>query len=136
MQIPRNLHSRPHQWPAAGAKSSDLTGHVPRPKGRKRFQNSAQSALLVAIFGISGATERHAGLMFANLMTLPHFSVSSAMNLPKSAGEPASTVAPRVESCALILGSARPALISRLTVPMISTGVLAGAPMPPHALAS
>jgi len=26
--------------------------------------------------------------MFANLMTLPHFSVSSAMNLPKSEGEP------------------------------------------------
>ena len=30
----------------------------------------------------------HSGLMPANLTTLPHFSVSSAMSLPKSAGEP------------------------------------------------
>ena len=32
----------------------------------------------------------HSGLIFAARITLPHFSVSSAMNLPKSAGEPAS----------------------------------------------
>ncbi len=31
---------------------------------------------------------RHSGLMPANLITLAHFSVSSAINLPKSAGEP------------------------------------------------
>jgi hypothetical protein len=34
----------------------------------------------------------HSGLMFANFTTLAHFSVSSAMSLPKSAGEPGSTV--------------------------------------------
>ena len=30
----------------------------------------------------------HSALMLAARMTLPHFSVSSAMSLPKSAGEP------------------------------------------------
>src|SRR5215472_13368714 len=33
----------------------------------------------------------HCALMLAARTTLPHFSVSSAMSLPKSAGEPAST---------------------------------------------
>ena len=35
----------------------------------------------------------HSGLMPANLMTLPHLSVSSAMKLPKWAAEPVSAVA-------------------------------------------
>src|SRR5262249_23493741 len=54
----------------------------------------------------------HCGLMSANFTTLPHFSVSSAISSAKSAGEPASTVPPRSASRALILGSARPALIA------------------------
>src|SRR5262249_13817302 len=41
----------------------------------------------------------------ANFTTLPHFSVSSAMSLPKSAGEPESAVAPHLASRACILGS-------------------------------
>jgi hypothetical protein len=49
---------------------------------------------------------RQSGLMPANLTTLAHFSVSAAMSLPKSAGEPASTVPPSSASRALILGSA------------------------------
>ncbi len=50
-------------------------------------------------FGISGTLKQsHCGLMPANLITLPHFSVSSAMSLPKSAGEPASVSAPRSAS--------------------------------------
>src|SRR6266446_1660391 len=65
-------------------------------------------------------------------MTLPHFSVSSAMSLPKSAGEPGSTVPSRSASRALILGSARPALISLLSLSMISAGVPFGAPTPFH----
>ena len=63
-------------------------------------------------------------------ITLAHFSVSSAMSLPKSAGEPASTVPPRSASRALILGSARAALISLLSLSTISAGVFLGAPMP------
>ena len=48
----------------------------------------------------------YSGLMLAARMTLPHFSVSSAMSLPKSAGESASTIPSMSASRALILGSA------------------------------
>ena len=51
-------------------------------------------------------------------------------SLPYSAGESARGVLPRSAIRALILGSARPALISRLSLSMISTGVLRGAPRP------
>src|SRR5262245_24381868 len=71
-----------------------------------------------------------------NLTTLPHFSVSSAISLPKSAGEPASTVPPRSASRAFMLGSARPALISLLSLSTISTGVFFGAPIPIQLVAS
>src|SRR5271168_2200925 len=40
----------------------------------------------------------YSGLMPANLTTLAHFSVSSAMSLPKSAGKPGSTVPPESAS--------------------------------------
>jgi hypothetical protein len=53
------------------------------------------------------------------LITLPHFSVSSAMNLPKSAGEPACTKVPSSVSRALNLGSASAALISLLSLSMM-----------------
>jgi hypothetical protein len=36
----------------------------------------------------------HSGLIPANLISLAHFSVSSAMNLPKSAGESVNTIVP------------------------------------------
>src|SRR5262249_32219039 len=78
----------------------------------------------------------HSGLMPANWITLPHFSVSSAMSLPKSAGEPPSAVPPRSASCALILGSSSAALVSLLSFSTISAGVFLGAPIPHQALAS
>src|SRR5215468_4478668 len=56
------------------------------------------------------------GLAPVNLTTLPHFSVSSARSLPKSAGESASGALPRSASRALILGSARAALTSVLSL--------------------
>src|SRR5262249_45865015 len=71
-----------------------------------------------------------------NFTTLPHFSVSSAMSLPKSAAEPGRAVPPSSASRALILGSARPALISLLSVSMIPAGVFLGAPRPVIPLAS
>ena len=43
---------------------------------------------------ISVADEAHSALMPTARITLPHFSVSSAMSLPNSAGEPAIGVAP------------------------------------------
>src|SRR5437016_1160563 len=58
-----------------------------------------------------------------NLTTFAHFSVSSAMSFPKSAGEPANTVAPMSTIRAFILGSAKPALISLLSLSTISVGV-------------
>src|SRR6266511_398703 len=76
------------------------------------------------------------GLAPENLTTLPHFSVSSATSLPKSAGEPASSDAPRSASRAFALGSARIALISLLSLSMISADVLFGTPMPYQALDS
>src|SRR5262249_42150927 len=78
----------------------------------------------------------YCGLILAALTTLRHFSVSSAMSLPKSLGEPASTVPPRSASRVLILGSARAPLISRLSLSMISVGVFLGALTPNHVLAS
>src|SRR5262249_41871049 len=49
------------------------------------------------------------GLMLAVRITLAHFSVSSAMNLPKSAGDPANTATPSSVRRFFILGSARAA---------------------------
>src|SRR5215813_5357147 len=78
----------------------------------------------------------HSGFAPENLITLPHFSVSSAISLPKSAGESASTSPPRSTMRAFIRGSARAALISLLSLSITSTGVFLGAPMPYHKLAS
>src|SRR5262249_11254879 len=89
-----------------------------------------------ALRNIGSRLPRHSGLMLAARITLPHFSVSSAMSLAKSAGESASTSPPRSASRALILGSARPALISLLSLSTLSAGVFLGAPMPNHWLAS
>src|SRR6516164_1774940 len=75
-------------------------------------------------------------LMPANLTALVHFSVSSAMSFPKPVGEPGSAVPPRSASRAFILGSTRAALISLLSLSMISAGVFLGAPTPNHPLAS
>jgi hypothetical protein len=72
----------------------------------------------------------------ANLTTFAHLSISLAMNLPKSAGEPVITTAPKLASCALSFGSASAALVSWLSLLRISAGVCAGAPMPAYDVAS
>src|SRR3974377_1549148 len=78
-------------------------------------------------------TLRHSTLRLANLTTLPHFSVSAAINLPKLAGVTTIGMPPSSSSFAFSLGSARPALIALLSVSTISFGVFFGAPMPNHA---
>src|SRR4029078_3017468 len=78
----------------------------------------------------------HCTFMLAALTTLPHFSVSLAMNLPKSAGEPGSTVPPSSANRAFNFGSARPALISLLSLSTTSAGVFLGALMPYQEIAS
>src|SRR5215468_2783311 len=78
----------------------------------------------------------HSGFAPENLITLLHFSVSSAMSLPKSVGDPGSMTPPSSASRALILGSASPALIAWLTLSMISAEVFLGAQIPFQLLAS
>src|SRR6516165_3848290 len=78
----------------------------------------------------------HSALMLAARITLPHFSVSSAINFPKSVGVIGIGEPPRSAILAFIVGSASPALISLLSVSMISAGVFLGAPRPNHPLAS
>src|SRR5262249_22890697 len=75
-------------------------------------------------------------LMLPARIPLALFSVSSAMSLLKSDGEPTNAVPPSSASRALILGSARPALTSLLSCLMISVGVFLGAPIATNALAS
>jgi hypothetical protein len=70
------------------------------------------------------------GFMLAARTTSPHFSVSSAMTLPKSVAEPTSGVLPKSASRALMVELARPALISVFNVATISEEVCLGAPKP------
>ena len=83
-----------------------------------------------------GGERHHSGLMLAARITLLHFSASVAMNLPKSAGEPASGAAPKSASRAFMSGSARAKLISLFSLSMISGGVFFGAATPNQLLAS
>src|SRR6516225_4254408 len=78
-------------------------------------------------------TVRHSTLRLANFTTLPHFSVSAAINLPKLAGVTTIGTPPSSSSFAFSLGSARPALIALLSLSTISVGVFFGAPMPNQA---
>src|SRR5262245_50969764 len=78
----------------------------------------------------------HSGLMFAARITLLHFSVSSAISFPKSAGESASTSPPTSASRAFSLGSASATLIALLRLSTTSVGVFLAAPRPYTVLAS
>ena len=93
------------------------------------------AGIRATLWNVGATMTAYSVLMLAARITFAHFSVSSAMSLPKSAGEPTNGVPPRSASFAFILGSARPALISLLSLSTISTGVALGAPMPSHALA-
>src|SRR5262249_41247905 len=86
----------------------------------------------VGTLGSSGSL----GFVPPDLTTLPHFSISSVMSLPKAAGEPGITVPPKSASRALSLESAKPTLISMLSLSTISLGVFLGAATPYQALAS
>src|SRR5215471_12940945 len=89
------------------------------------------------MLGLLHANFRRGGyssLTLVDRITLPHLAVSSAMSMPNSVGEPARTLPSA--SRTLILGSARPALISLLSLSTISSGVFLGATMPNQALIS
>src|SRR5580704_4394622 len=82
------------------------------------------------------ADQPPSGLILAARITLPHFSVSSTMSLPKAVGEHISGVSPKSVRCAFSFGVARPALISALSLSTTCVGVFLGAPMPNHELTS
>src|SRR5262249_53540299 len=95
-----------------------------------------QSGSRNGIYGTWTGARPYSALMLAARITLAHFSVSSAMSLPNSAGELATTPPPRSANRALVLGSVRPALMSLLSLSTISAGVFRGAQMPNQAVDS
>src|SRR5262249_56774556 len=76
----------------------------------------------------------HSSLMPANAITSAHFSVSAAISLPNSAGELGYGILPNAAQCDLTFASARPALITALSLStMLAAGPLYAA-MPPTVL--
>src|SRR5262245_40208069 len=140
----RNLLHRtagPYSWVknGLGVMSAPMSGFA-----RKETSiDGRQGAIpVIDVVCATGVTEYRAGsldqssLAPENLTTFAHFSVSLAISFAKSTGEPAITAQPSSSSRNLIFDSAIAALISRLSLPTISSGVSLGAPMPYHALAS
>ena len=78
----------------------------------------------------------YSAVIFANLITLAHFSVSSAIRFPNSAGVIDSGSTPKLIRRAFVAGSNTMALISLLSFSMIAEGVPLGAPMPFQPVAS
>src|SRR5271169_4458493 len=78
---------------------------------------------LVDLVARLGLGPRHCDLILAVRITLAHFSVSSAMSLLKSDAESGRIGAPKSANRALIARSASPALISWLSLSVMSEGV-------------
>ena len=76
----------------------------------------------------------YSAVIFANLITLAHFSVSSIIRLPNSAGVIDSGSTPKLIRRAFVANTM--ALISLLSFSMIAEGVPLGAPMPFQPVAS
>src|SRR5262245_25488480 len=124
---------------AAGVLDNDLEAKRARRGGQLATHHSITSSARehprfrrTGHYGISTAERPHSALMPANLITLAHFSVSSTMNIPSSAGEPRNIVQPRSASRACILASVRTASASLLRRPTISAGVFLRKPMANH----
>src|ERR1700704_6871626 len=66
-------------------------------------------------FATTSSGGDHSTLIPANLTTLPHFSVSAAMNVPNSAGELGNSSLPMLVSLAANSGLANVAFISLLS---------------------
>jgi hypothetical protein len=84
---------------------------------------------LLALVGVGGVVV--GAIITGGFSYLSHQGDSDAKMI-----EPGSTVPPKSASRAFILGSARPALISLLSLSTISAGVFLGAPTPHQLLAS
>src|SRR5262249_56797232 len=84
--------------------------------------------------GCGGYLRDQSALAPENFTTFAHFCVSSEMKVPKSADDPVSIMPPSSVGLAFSLGSARPALISLLSLSMTSAGGFFGAPTPDQGL--
>src|SRR5215813_465555 len=111
-------------------------GFVPSRRARAVSAARREGFAERDLWNIRPALSGHSGLRPANFTTFAHFSVSSTMNFPKSGGVIGIGTPPRSASRCLILGSARPALNSLLSLSTISAGVPFGAPTPYQVLAS
>src|SRR5262249_61719309 len=118
-------------------------GEPPRRMVGGGLECASGGGLLTKAVIVAFATRRswnarrdQSGLMPAVLITLAHFSVSSAMSFSNSVGVMGIGTSAKSASRAFILGSARPAVISLLILSMTSAGVPRGAPTPNHAVIS
>src|SRR5262245_46109143 len=82
------------------------------------------------LWNIGWGQPRQSALRLAARITLPHFSVWSAMNFPNSADVINTGSTPRPASRAFMRGSTATALISLLSLSITSAGVSFGAPSP------
>src|SRR6516225_6398537 len=120
-----------------GLRPRETRDRRQRGRARGQMQKFAAGKFHSALpDGRRSASRHHSSLLFAARITLPHFSISSVMSFPKSAGEPGSGVLPKLASREFIFGSAKAALTSLLSLLMISVGVFLGAPRPHTAVAS
>lgn len=142
----RTLPTGSHRGPSGYAKFLD----APRPpstNGTSKSRRGPPAASIQILSTSEGHPNKSTRCRNAGLEALPGGApetsqlrrspdgyVSSIISLPKSAGEPTSGSSPRSASWALILGSASPALISLLSLSMMSGGVFFGAAKPPHVL--
>src|SRR5580700_1394672 len=104
-----------------------VAGEVDRAKHRGGTCGNPPAGLASAL---RAGTDRHSALIPANLMTFAHLSVSATRILPKSSGVPIVSVLPSSANRALILGSAKTALVAWLSALTISLGVSLGAQIP------
>src|ERR1700690_3287728 len=84
----------------------------------------------------SGLSEHQSILISAARITLPHFSVSSAMSLPNASGPIGIGSAPRLASFAAMAGWASAAATALASLSITGAGVPLGAPRPNQPAAS
>src|SRR5262245_52432316 len=142
-QIAQNVHPIDLRTAHQNHRHRPPAPHPIRKPGRVTSLSGPTVTSLSGVYSRHSRNERlwnvrrdHSGLMPANLTTLVHFSASAATKAPNSAALRLIGMVPTSLSRALMSAVASPALISRLSRLMISTGVPAGAQTPPQVLAS
>src|SRR5215468_3697940 len=138
-----NRTNRPNTWlhrPSLRREDSPCQPGVAESPLPRQLSGVKQPATLTGhVFAdrtLRNACRDQSSLMPADLVTLAHFSVSSAMSFPNSVGVIGIGTSAKSASRSFILGSARPAVISLLILSITSAGVPFGAPTPNHAVIS